>query len=71
MEGLTIVGTAREKEPVFLFIRKKEMSNNLRNTGVGDLSAQPLIKILGVKALLRLSFSYYNTIGEIDALVQR
>jgi cysteine desulfurase / selenocysteine lyase len=36
----------------------------------GQLSAQPLMKLLGVKALLRASFSYYNTREEVDAFVK-
>jgi cysteine desulfurase / selenocysteine lyase len=36
----------------------------------GDLSAQPLIKLLGLKGLLRASFSFYNTKEEVDALVK-
>jgi cysteine desulfurase/selenocysteine lyase len=34
----------------------------------GDLTAQPLMKVLGVKKLIRASFCYYNTFDEIDKL---
>jgi cysteine desulfurase/selenocysteine lyase len=35
----------------------------------GDLSAQPLMKLLGVKGLVRVSFSFYNTKEEVDSVV--
>jgi cysteine desulfurase/selenocysteine lyase len=35
----------------------------------GDLNAQPLMKLLGVKGLLRVSFSFYNTVSEIDVCI--
>ncbi|MFL5810892.1 MAG: aminotransferase class V-fold PLP-dependent enzyme [Flavisolibacter sp.] len=78
VNGVTIVGTAEEKEPVLSFhLGKKDVKklekylNEEHNIFVraGDLSAQPLMKILGVKGLLRVSFCYYNTRGEIDAFV--
>jgi cysteine desulfurase/selenocysteine lyase len=35
----------------------------------GQLSAQPLMKHLGVDALLRISLCYFNTREEIDLLI--
>jgi cysteine desulfurase/selenocysteine lyase len=35
----------------------------------GELTAQPLMKVLGVKKLLRASFCYYNTFKEIDIFI--
>jgi cysteine desulfurase/selenocysteine lyase len=35
----------------------------------GQLSAQPLMKVLGLEALLRISLCYFNTSDEIDLLV--
>jgi cysteine desulfurase/selenocysteine lyase len=78
IEGVTIVGTAPEKEPVLSFhMEKKDVKklekylNEEHNIFVraGDLTAQPLMKILGVKGLLRISFCYYNTRAEVDAFV--
>jgi len=34
----------------------------------GQLTAQPLLKFLGVDKLLRVSFCYYNTYQEIDVV---
>jgi cysteine desulfurase/selenocysteine lyase len=78
-DGVTIVGKAPEKEAVIsLHIGKtdvKELEKYLSEehnifVKAGDLNAQPLMKILGVKGLLRLSFSYYNTREEIDSFIK-
>jgi cysteine desulfurase/selenocysteine lyase len=77
IDGVKIMGSAAEKEPVISFnIAGKDVKeleqflNNEYNISVraGDLTAQPLMNILGVKALLRVSFCYYNTTEEIDIL---
>lgn len=78
IDGLTIMGTAPEKEPVVSFALEKKDVKKLEKffneeynifVRAGDLSAQPLMKILGVKGLLRISFCYYNTRAEVDAFV--
>jgi cysteine desulfurase/selenocysteine lyase len=79
IEEIRMVGTAPEKEAVISFHlgpKKdvKEVEKHLskeHNIFVrsGDLSAQPLIKLLGVKGLVRISFSFYNTKKEIDRFV--
>jgi cysteine desulfurase/selenocysteine lyase len=72
-----IKGTTGEKEPVLSFaldkldVKKLErFLNDEYNMDVraGDLTAQPLMKILGEPGLLRASFCYYNTLQEIDTL---
>jgi len=78
IDEVNIVGTAAEKEPVLSFYIKgmkmvkleKDLSDrhNIILRG-GDLTAQPLMEILGVKELARISFCYYNTKGEIDFFV--
>jgi cysteine desulfurase/selenocysteine lyase len=70
-------GLASEKEPVLSFdldgadVKKLEKYLSDRNISVraGELSAQPLMKKLGVSGLLRISICYYNTIEELDAFV--
>lgn len=75
IERVKIMGSAGEKEPVISFdipgmdIKALEQFlNDAYNLDVraGDLTAQPLMKVLGVKSLLRASLCYYNTAAEID-----
>lgn len=75
VDRVRIMGTEAEKEPVLSFhveghdVKKLErFLNDEYNIDVraGDLTAQPLMKILGVKGLLRASFTFYNTREEID-----
>lgn len=78
IEGLKIYGTADEKEPVISFliagtdIKKLEKylsdEHNIDVRG-GELSAQPLMKTLGVQGLLRISLCFYNTRQEIDYFI--
>jgi cysteine desulfurase/selenocysteine lyase len=79
IDKIKIYGTAPEKEPVISFdlegldVKKLEkFLNDEYNIAVraGQLSAQPLIKHLGLKALLRVAFSYFNTREEIDLLTE-
>jgi cysteine desulfurase/selenocysteine lyase len=79
LDRVRIVGTAPEKEPVLsitlegLDIKKLErFLNDEYNLDVraGDLTAQPLMKVLKVPGLLRASFCYYNTSAEVDVFVQ-
>jgi cysteine desulfurase/selenocysteine lyase len=78
-DGVTIVGKAPEKGAVVSFhtgkTDVKELEKYLSEehnifVKAGDLNAQPLMKILGVKGLVRISFSYYNTREEIDSLIK-
>jgi len=78
IEGVTIYGTAPEKEAVISFdvdsmdvsdIGKKLSDENIF-VKAGDLSAQPLMEILGVKGLVRVSFSFYNTTTEVDVFIK-
>ena len=79
IEGVTMMGSSADKEALIsLHIGKKDVKelekflNDEHNIFVraGDLSAQPLMKLLGLKGLLRVSFSYYNSSDEVDALVK-
>jgi cysteine desulfurase/selenocysteine lyase len=79
IEGLHMMGSSADKEAVISFhignndvkLLEKYLSDD-HNIFVraGELSAQPLMKLLGVKGLVRVSFSYYNTKDEVDALVK-
>jgi len=76
IEGLRIVGTAREKAAVVSFvldgIHPHDIGTALDQAGVavrvGHHCAQPLMEILGVPATVRASFSLYNTLEEVDVL---
>jgi cysteine desulfurase / selenocysteine lyase len=79
VKGLKIYGSAPEKEPVISFsikgVKPKDLEKYLSdehniNIRSGDLSAQPLMKVLGVKELVRISLCFYNTFEEIDYLVK-
>jgi cysteine desulfurase / selenocysteine lyase len=72
-------GSAEEREPVLSFsllkgdVKKLEKDLSEKHNifvRAGDLSAQPLMKVLGVKGLLRISFCYYNTRAEIDKFIK-
>jgi cysteine desulfurase/selenocysteine lyase len=78
IKEVKIYGTAPKKEPVISFVLEgmdiKELElflNDEYNIAVkaGDLTAQPLMKHLGVEALLRVAFCYYNTREEIDIFI--
>ncbi len=79
ISGVTLLGSAAEKEAVISFYMEqkdvKKLEKYLSNehnifVRAGELNAQPLMKVLGVKGLLRISFSYYNTMSEIDTFVK-
>jgi cysteine desulfurase/selenocysteine lyase len=78
IDGLSIAGLAPEKEPVISFqikgVKLKKLEKHLSDNyniiiRAGDLTAQPLMEVLGVKELARVSLCYYNTKGEIDYFV--
>jgi cysteine desulfurase/selenocysteine lyase len=73
-----VYGTSAQKEPVVSFAidgkNVKELEKYLNDNyniavRAGALSAQPLLKHLGLEALLRVSLCYYNTGHEIDLLI--
>jgi cysteine desulfurase/selenocysteine lyase len=78
LERVRIVGTAPEKEPLVSMTLggikaedaeswfNKHTSIALRS---GELSAQPLMRALGLKGVLRMSIGFYNTTQEIDQFV--
>ena len=77
VDGLRIVGTAREKAGVISFVldgvHPHDIGTVLDREGVamrtGHHCAQPVMDRFGLPATARASFGLYNTRGEVDALV--
>ncbi|MDP2875690.1 MAG: aminotransferase class V-fold PLP-dependent enzyme, partial [Holophaga sp.] len=77
IQGLRIIGNAREKASVVSFvldgIHPHDVGSILDHDGVvvraGHHCAQPVMKRMGVPATTRASFAYYNTREDVDALV--
>ena len=77
VEGLRIIGTAREKAAVVSFLvdgaHAHDLATLLDLEGIavrsGHHCAHPLMQYYGVPATCRASFAFYNTEAEIDALV--
>src|SRR3954453_7346498 len=75
--GLRIIGTAREKAAVLSFviegIHPHDIGTLLDRQGIavrtGHHCAQPVMDFFNVPATTRASLAFYNTSGEIDALV--
>ena len=78
IEGLTIIGTAKEKVSVISFILEvihpQDVGIILDQQAIairtGHHCTQPLMQRLGLVGTCRASFSVYNTLGEIDLLVE-
>ncbi len=76
IEGVRIIGTAREKASVLSFvideIHPHDIGTILDQEGIavraGHHCAQPVMKRLNVPATARASFAFYNTKQEIDTL---
>ncbi|MDP9122201.1 MAG: SufS family cysteine desulfurase [Acidobacteriota bacterium] len=74
--GVTLVGTAAEKTAVLSFVMNgvhpHDVGTVLDGMGVavraGHHCAQPLMARLGLPATTRASFSFYNTLAEVEAL---
>ncbi len=77
IEGIRLIGTAREKASVLSFVLEgvhpHDIGTVLDDAGVairaGHHCAQPVMERLGVLATARASFAFYNTRAEIDVLV--
>jgi cysteine desulfurase / selenocysteine lyase len=78
VEGLTIIGTARDKASLVSFvvagIHPHDLGTILDQYGIairtGHHCAMPAIEFFGVPATARASFAFYNTRAEIDRLVE-
>ncbi len=77
INGLRLIGTAREKVSVISFVlpnrRTEEVGRLLNQEGIavraGHHCAQPSLRRFGVESTVRPSLSLYNTHDEIDRLV--
>jgi cysteine desulfurase / selenocysteine lyase len=77
IEGLRIIGTAKNKISVISFVIEKvhpqDLGILLDNRGIavrtGHHCAQPLMDCYRIPGTTRASFAMYNTKGEIDALI--
>ncbi|MGZ5285789.1 MAG: SufS family cysteine desulfurase [Flavisolibacter sp.] len=78
IEGLRIIGTAKQKISVISFIvegvHSQDIGILLDNKGVavrtGQHCAQPLMDRLCIRGTTRASFAMYNTRGEIDVMME-
>jgi cysteine desulfurase/selenocysteine lyase len=76
IEGVRIIGTAREKASVLAFVLDEvhphDVGTILDQEGIairaGHHCAQPVMQHFGVPATARASFAFYNTKEEADAL---
>jgi cysteine desulfurase/selenocysteine lyase len=76
IEGVKIVGTAREKASVLSFtienVHPHDIGTILDQQGIavraGHHCAQPVMQFFGVPATARASFAFYNTREEVDKL---
>jgi cysteine desulfurase/selenocysteine lyase len=77
IEGVRIIGTAREKASVLAFVidevHPHDVGTILDQEGIairaGHHCAQPVMQHFGVPATARASFAFYNTKEEVDSLV--
>ena len=78
IEGVRIVGTAREKASVLSFtideVHPHDIGTILDQSGIairaGHHCAQPVMKFFEVPATARASFAFYNTRAEVDQLCE-
>ncbi len=77
LPGVRLIGSARERVGVLSFVidgvHPHDIATVLDQHGVairaGHHCAQPVMERFGVPATARASFAFYNTPGEVDALV--
>ena len=78
IQGLRIIGQAREKAGVVSFILEgihpHDIGTILDQEGIairtGHHCAQPVMQKYGIPATARASFAFYNTVEEIESLVR-
>ena len=76
IDGLTIIGTARDKASVLSFVLDGydavAVGSALNEEGIavraGHHCAEPILQRFGVKATVRPSLAFYNTCEEVDTL---
>ncbi len=77
IEGVKIIGTAREKASVISFtienVHPHDIGTILDQSGIavraGHHCAQPVMQFFQIPATARASFAFYNTKEEVDVLV--
>ena len=77
MDGVRIIGTAHEKASVLSFmidgVHPHDVGTIFDQQGVairtGHHCAQPVMQFFGIPATARASFAFYNTMEEVDALI--
>ena len=75
--GLHFVGTAKEKASVLSFrldgYKSEEVGAALNQEGIavrsGHHCAQPILRRFGVETTVRPSLAFYNTVAEVDVMV--
>jgi cysteine desulfurase/selenocysteine lyase len=75
--GITIIGTAPDKASLISFlidgVHPLDAGTIIDHFGIairtGNHCAQPLMDRLGITGTMRASFSFYNTVEEIDSLM--
>jgi len=78
IEGLRIIGTAREKASVLSFVLEEahphDIGTVLDMEGIavrtGHHCTQPVMQRFGIPATVRASLAFYNTKEDVDALVR-
>ncbi|MBF0122362.1 MAG: cysteine desulfurase [Candidatus Omnitrophica bacterium] len=78
VEGLRMIGTARNKAPIFSFVLENihahDIGTLIDREGVairtGHHCTQPVMKHFGIPATSRASLAFYNTKEEIDIFVR-
>jgi cysteine desulfurase / selenocysteine lyase len=77
INGLRIIGTAKEKVSVISFVlpnrSTEDVGRHLNQEGIavrsGHHCSQPSLRRFGVESTVRPSLTFYNTRGEVDRLV--
>ncbi len=77
LDGVQIIGTAKQKASVLSFmiegVHPHDVGTIFDQQGVairtGHHCAQPVMQFFGIPATARASFAFYNTMEEVDALV--
>ncbi len=77
IDGLTLIGTAKEKTSVLSFVLNghttQQIGEALNKVGIavrsGHHCAQPILRRFGLEATVRPSLAFYNTHDEVDHLV--
>ena len=75
--GLRLIGTAADKASVMSFVldgyKTEEVGAALNKEGIavrsGHHCAQPILRRFGLESTVRPSLAFYNTCGDVDALV--